>query len=90
MAIMVPKGLAAAVLASMPLQMGIASGELIQGVVYSVILFSIVLCSVLVFMMDKTPLASYYLWLLKSFGRQAGSRPAEPVIVAAAAAAPED
>ena len=89
MAIMVPKGLAAAVLASMPLQMGMAGGELIQGVVYSVILFSIVLCSVLVFLLDRTRLASYYQWMLKSFGRKAGIRPAEPVIVTAAAAQEE-
>jgi len=34
MAIMVPKGLAAAVLASIPLQQGVAGGELIQSVTY--------------------------------------------------------
>jgi Na+:H+ antiporter len=85
MAIMVPKGLAAAVLASMPLQAGIAGGDMIQGVVYSVILFSIVFCSLLVFMMDKTGLGSYYRWMLKSFGRPAGNKPAEAVIIEAAA-----
>jgi cell volume regulation protein A len=87
MAIMVPKGLAAAVLASIPLQQGIANGDLIQSVTYSVILFSIVLCSLMVFMVDKTRLASYYEWLMKSFGRQ--TRPPSPgsIILEAAAQA---
>jgi potassium/hydrogen antiporter len=69
MAIMVPKGLAAAVLASLPLQMGIPGGDMIQSITYSVVLFSIVLCSMLVFLMDKTSLTSFYLWMMKSFGR---------------------
>ena len=49
----VPKGLAAAVLATIPLQNGIAGGELIQNVVFGVILFSIIFTSILVPVLDK-------------------------------------
>jgi cell volume regulation protein A len=85
MAIMVPKGLAAAVLASIPLQMGIPGGDMIESVTYSVVLFSIVLCSVLVFLVDKTRLASFYGWLMRSFGRPSAPRPVDAVIIEAAA-----
>ena len=44
----VPKGLAAAVLATIPLQKGIEGGAMIQNVVFAVILFSIVFTSILV------------------------------------------
>lgn len=44
----VPKGLAAAVLATVPLQKGIEGGETIQNVVFAVILFSIIFTSILV------------------------------------------
>ena len=45
-AIMVPKGLAAAVLAIIPIQAGVAGGELIKNVTYGVVLSSIVITSV--------------------------------------------
>jgi NhaP-type Na+/H+ or K+/H+ antiporter len=45
---MAPKGLAAAVLASLPLQYGIAGGELIRDTTYMVVLFSISLTAMLV------------------------------------------
>ena len=48
MAGIVPKGLAAAVLATIPVQQGLPGGELIQNIVFAVILFSIVLTSILV------------------------------------------
>lgn len=47
-ALLIPKGLAAAVLAGLPKQMGIPEGDSIQLFVYSTILFSIVLTAVLV------------------------------------------
>ena len=50
---LIPKGLASAVLASIPLQMGLLSGALIQDTVYSTVLFSIVLCAALVFMVER-------------------------------------
>ncbi len=49
MALMVPKGLAAAVLASLPLQAGVQGGELIQNITYSAVLISIVINALLVF-----------------------------------------
>ena len=49
----VPKGLAAAVLATIPLQRGIAGGEMIQNIVFAVILFSITFTSILVPVLEK-------------------------------------
>lgn len=60
MSTIAPKGLAPAVLASIPLQRGVEGGELIQGIVYSVILFSIVFTSVMVFLVEKTPVYKIY------------------------------
>ena len=45
---MAPKGLAAAVLAGLPLQYGVAGGETIRDTTYMVVLVSIVLCALLV------------------------------------------
>lgn len=50
---LIPKGLAAAVLASLPAQAGLAGGAAIQDVVYAVILFSIVATSALTFLIEK-------------------------------------
>ncbi len=55
MAMMVPKGLAAAVLASLPYQAGIEGGELIQNITYSTVLFSIVANSLLIFANSRVP-----------------------------------
>ena len=48
----VPKGLAAAVLATIPIQQGIAGGVIIQNIVFAVILFSIIFTSILVPVME--------------------------------------
>ena len=56
MSIMTPKGLVAAVLASIPLQQGLANGETIMDLGYSIVLFSIIICSVLVIILSKDPL----------------------------------
>jgi len=77
MSIMVPKGLAAAVLASIPYQQGIIGGELIQNVTYAVILFSILLTSVLLFFIDKTKLMDFYGWIF-SPGMKKSTRPHHP------------
>lgn len=53
MAGIVPKGLAAAVLATVPVQMGLENGEIIQNVVFAVILFSITFTSILVPVLEK-------------------------------------
>jgi NhaP-type Na+/H+ or K+/H+ antiporter len=54
MSTMSPKGLAAAVLATIPLQQGIAGGELIKNIVFSIILFSIIFTSLLIPMLEKS------------------------------------
>ncbi len=74
MAVMVPKGLAAVVLASIPLQQGVAGGETIRHVTYGVVLFSIVITSILVLLLEKTSLPQLYAWILSpsmpKFGRK--------------------
>ncbi|MBN2187290.1 MAG: cation:proton antiporter, partial [Dehalococcoidia bacterium] len=59
-AIMVPKGLAAVVLASIPLQQGIIGGEIIKNITYGVVLLSIVFTSFLVILLEKTRLTDLY------------------------------
>jgi cell volume regulation protein A len=56
MSIMTPKGLVAAVLASIPVQQGLEYGETIMDLGYSIVLLSIVICSVLVVILSKDPL----------------------------------
>ena len=65
MAAISPKGLAAAALASLPLQQGIVNGELIQNVAYAVVLFSIVLTSVLIFLQHATGLSKVYQFVFR-------------------------
>jgi cell volume regulation protein A len=74
-AVMVPKGLAAVVLASFPLQQGVAGGESIQNLTYGVVLLSIVITSLLVMLIDKTKFYEIYGWLFSPslpdiFGRK--------------------
>lgn len=52
---MIPKGLAAAVLAGMPLAAGLPGGEFIKNVTYSVVLFSISWVSIMILLVDKSP-----------------------------------
>ncbi len=54
MAGMVPKGLAAAVLATIPMQKGIAFGEMIMNITFSVVLFSILFTSILIPLLEKS------------------------------------
>ena len=62
-AAMVPKGLAAVVLASVPLQQGVLGGELIKNLTYGVVLLSIVITSFLVMLIDKAKFYELYGWL---------------------------
>ena len=62
-AAMVPKGLAAVVLASVPLQQGVIGGELIKNLTYGVVLLSIVITSFLVMLIDKAKFYALYGWL---------------------------
>ncbi len=52
-AIMCPKGLAAAVLASMPVAAGLSYGPIIQNVAYSIILSSTILTTILLVLLQK-------------------------------------
>ncbi|MBM3403856.1 MAG: sodium:proton exchanger [Bacteroidetes bacterium] len=63
--VLIPKGLAAAVLATVPLQAGIAGGETIQNITYSVVLISIVVASILVLLIERTPVKKLYFSLFK-------------------------
>lgn len=67
MSVMVPKGLAAAALATLPLQIGIKQGEVILGIVYAVILFSVLGTSLLVFAIHRTGFRQSYASMLKKF-----------------------
>ena len=53
MAALIPKGLAAAVLASIPLQMGIEGGEIVQAIAYTIVFFSIAFAAFLVMLMER-------------------------------------
>ena len=70
MAIMVPKGLAAAVLATIPFQQGVIGGELIKSVTYGVVLLSIIMTSILLLLLEKTPLMSLYAWIFALNGEK--------------------
>lgn len=60
-ALMIPKGLAAAVLASIPEQMGLPQGDIIKSIVFSTVLFSILACSIMIFVIEKYPKANIML-----------------------------
>jgi NhaP-type Na+/H+ or K+/H+ antiporter len=78
-ATMTPKGLAAVVLASIPLQRHLADGALLQSLTYWVVFLSIVFTSVLSFLIERTPVARAYCLLLRArFGREIVPGP-EPV-----------
>lgn len=49
--IMIPKGLGAAVIATLPIQQGVPNGEIIQSVCFAVILFSTLFCISLFFLL---------------------------------------
>lgn len=76
MAVMIPKGLGAAVLASLPAQQGVAGGEIIQSVVFSIILCSTFLTTILTFLVDKTYLSRVYVWIFGLMGLKGPRSPA--------------
>jgi NhaP-type Na+/H+ or K+/H+ antiporter len=67
-AIMIPKGLAAAVLAGIPLQFGVFGGSFIETTTYAIILFSIVICSVFVILLERTGFKKVYGFFFRRFG----------------------
>lgn len=68
---MAPKGLAAAVLAALPLQYGVAGGEVIRDVTYMVVLVSITLTALLVMMY---PLANVQRLYSRTLGKPVASQ----------------
>lgn len=76
MSVMVPKGLAAAALASIPLQRGIAGGDLIQSVVFAMVLFSILLTSILIFLILNSRFSNLYCRIFSNFGKEVRPPPA--------------
>lgn len=72
MAIMIPKGLAAAVLAAIPLQAGVVGGMFIETTSYAIILISIVVCSMLVLLLERTPVRRIYAVFFRKFGKEGG------------------
>lgn len=65
MSIMAPKGLAAAVLAGIPLQMGVVGGETVKNVTFAVVLFSIIFTSVLTPLVSQNrAVGSFYGWMV--------------------------
>ena len=67
-AIMVPKGLAAAVLAGLPLQAGVAGGDAIQGIAYFVVLLSIAATSLMIPLQRVFPFSAAYDRVFSRFG----------------------
>lgn len=68
MSAMIPKGLGAAVLASLPVQQGVPGGDTIQSVVFSIILCTTLLTTVLTFLVHKTLLSNMYIWVFRVTG----------------------
>lgn len=66
MSIMIPKGLGAAVIATLPFQQGHADGIIIQSICFSVILFSTLYCVGLFFLLKTETSLGFY---AKIFGR---------------------
>ncbi len=72
MSVLVPKGLAAAVLASLPMQKGVEHGDLIQGVAYVVVFLSIAFAAALVTLLERNfkPITAFYEKALGAFPPQ--------------------
>jgi len=75
MSVMIPKGLAAAVLAAIPLQMGVTGGLFIETTTYGIILFSIMICSILVLLLERTPLKKVFGLFFRKFAQPEETRP---------------
>lgn len=71
-ACMIPKGLAAAVLAALLVEQNVPGGGAMQSVVYSVIFFGVVITSILVFLVNRPFGARAMAWLL---GREVETAP---------------
>jgi NhaP-type Na+/H+ or K+/H+ antiporter len=72
-AVMSPKGLAAVVLASIPLEQHLPGGDMLQAVTYGIVFLSIVFTSVLTFLIERTSVANLYTAFFKGFQSSAPS-----------------
>ncbi len=80
MGILTPKGLVPAILATIPLQHGIAGGEVIKDLSFAVVLLSILICAILVIILSNDPFAIGYLrMLLQGKSVPAVEEPADPI-----------
>ena len=69
--VMIPKGLAAAILASLPIQAGISGGDKIQAMAYYLVLTSIVLTAILVPLLNNAkPVNKFYRAFFKPFASE--------------------
>lgn len=85
MVALVPKGLAAAVLAGIPARLGVAGGAVIQGTVYAVVFFSIALSAVLVLAVERGWFTGVLARGFAKFPLEAAPAPAPPPAPAVAA-----
>ena len=78
---MIPKGLAAAVLATLPEQAGVPGGEAIKYITYSVVLISILITSILILLNNKKGVQKIYgyFWNNKNKKTTTENEFAEPV-----------
>ncbi|MBR6249963.1 MAG: cation:proton antiporter [Bacteroidales bacterium] len=60
LSVMVPKGLAAAVLASVPIQHGLAEGGDVQTITYNIVFISIIVTSVAIPIIEDTPMGKIF------------------------------
>lgn len=77
---LIPKGLAAAVLAAVPVQAGLAEGPLIRNITFGVILISIVAGSVLTYFSESRFVAGAYSRLFKSYPESVDDEETETVV----------
>jgi potassium/hydrogen antiporter len=70
MSVMTPKGLIAAVMASLPLQMGLAQGQEIKDLGFAIVLLSIVICSLLIIILNKNPRIITPIFRLQKFDKK--------------------
>jgi cell volume regulation protein A len=67
MSVIIPKGTATAVLASLPLQLGLASAQAMQELTYGLIVASCIVTALFIFFLEKTSLSKAYGLVLKTY-----------------------
>jgi cell volume regulation protein A len=75
-AVMLPKGLAAAVLAGLPLEAGVPGGEIIQSATYAIVLVSITFAALAVTVKDRPPFKGVFDRVLRDYPIEVPDDPA--------------